>query len=67
MVATGIRFLDHVLELFARHGGFDLGLDAQATLTSTSTTSSRTSASPWVRLSSGLSAASGASLAPAAL
>jgi imidazoleglycerol-phosphate dehydratase len=23
-VATGIRFLDHMLELFARHGGFDL-------------------------------------------
>ena len=21
---TGIRFLDHMLELFARHGGFDL-------------------------------------------
>jgi imidazoleglycerol-phosphate dehydratase len=25
-VATGIRFLDHMLELFARHGGFDLDL-----------------------------------------
>lgn len=25
-VATGIRFLDHMLELFARHGGFDLQL-----------------------------------------
>jgi imidazoleglycerol-phosphate dehydratase len=23
-VATGIRFLDHMMELFARHGGFDL-------------------------------------------
>jgi imidazoleglycerol-phosphate dehydratase len=23
-VSTGIRFLDHMLELFARHGGFDL-------------------------------------------
>ncbi|HZZ11617.1 MAG TPA: imidazoleglycerol-phosphate dehydratase HisB [Paraburkholderia sp.] len=25
-VSTGIRFLDHMLDLFARHGGFDLGL-----------------------------------------
>jgi imidazoleglycerol-phosphate dehydratase len=25
-VQTGIRFLDHMLELFARHGGFDLSL-----------------------------------------
>ncbi len=25
-IATGIRFLDHMLELFARHGGFDLDL-----------------------------------------
>jgi imidazoleglycerol-phosphate dehydratase len=25
-IATGIRFLDHMLELFARHGGFDLEL-----------------------------------------
>src|ERR1700719_4952331 len=25
-VSTGIRFLDHMLELFARHGGFDLKL-----------------------------------------
>ena len=25
-VDTGIRFLDHMLELFARHGGFDLDL-----------------------------------------
>jgi imidazoleglycerol-phosphate dehydratase len=27
-VSTGIRFLDHMLELFARHGGFDLKLTA---------------------------------------
>ena len=26
-VSTGIRFLDHMLELFARHGGFDLTVD----------------------------------------
>jgi imidazoleglycerol-phosphate dehydratase len=25
-VATGIRFFDHMLELFTRHGGFDLSL-----------------------------------------
>jgi imidazoleglycerol-phosphate dehydratase len=25
-VSTGIRFLDHMLELFARHGGFDLAV-----------------------------------------
>ena len=25
-VSTGIRFLDHMLELFTRHGGFDLTL-----------------------------------------
>jgi imidazoleglycerol-phosphate dehydratase len=27
-VETGIRFLDHMLELFARHGGFDLKISA---------------------------------------
>jgi imidazoleglycerol-phosphate dehydratase len=27
-VSTGIHFLDHMLELFARHGGFDLRLKA---------------------------------------
>src|SRR5271157_6653840 len=27
-VSTGIRFLDHMLQLFARHGGFDLQLAA---------------------------------------
>jgi imidazoleglycerol-phosphate dehydratase len=31
-VATGIRFLDHMLELFARHGGFDLKLRADGDL-----------------------------------
>ena len=27
-ISTGIRFLDHMLELFAKHGGFDLKLTA---------------------------------------
>jgi imidazoleglycerol-phosphate dehydratase len=31
-VHTGIRFLDHMLELFARHGGFDLKLAAHGDL-----------------------------------
>jgi len=31
-VSTGIRFLDHMLELFARHGGFDLSLRARGDL-----------------------------------
>jgi imidazoleglycerol-phosphate dehydratase len=31
-VRTGIRFLDHMLELFARHGGFDLTLHAAGDL-----------------------------------
>jgi len=31
-VSTGIRFLDHMLELFTRHGGFDLKLKAAGDL-----------------------------------
>jgi imidazoleglycerol-phosphate dehydratase len=31
-VETGIRFLDHMLELFARHGGFDLRVKASGDL-----------------------------------
>jgi imidazoleglycerol-phosphate dehydratase len=31
-VSTGIRFLDHMLELFTRHGGFDLKLTAHGDL-----------------------------------
>jgi imidazoleglycerol-phosphate dehydratase len=31
-VSTGIRFLDHMLELVARHGGFDLDIDAKGDL-----------------------------------
>ena len=31
-IATGIRFLDHMLELFARHGAFDLTLHAKGDL-----------------------------------
>jgi imidazoleglycerol-phosphate dehydratase len=31
-VRTGVRFLDHMLELVARHGGFDLDLEADGDL-----------------------------------
>ncbi|HET9994990.1 MAG TPA: imidazoleglycerol-phosphate dehydratase HisB [Candidatus Acidoferrum sp.] len=31
-VATGIRFFDHMLELVARHGAFDLAVDARGDL-----------------------------------
>src|SRR5579872_1399478 len=31
-VSTGVRFLDHMLELFAKHGGFDLKLQASGDL-----------------------------------
>ncbi len=32
VVSTGIRFLDHMLELFARHGAFNLKLSARGDL-----------------------------------
>ena len=31
-ISTGVRFLDHMLELFARHGGFDLTIKANGDL-----------------------------------
>jgi imidazoleglycerol-phosphate dehydratase len=31
-ISTGIRFFDHMLELFAKHGGFDLELKASGDL-----------------------------------
>jgi len=31
-ISTGVRFLDHMLELFTRHGGFDLNLKARGDL-----------------------------------
>src|ERR1700710_1448051 len=31
-VSTGIRFFDHMLELFTKHGGFDLTLQAKGDL-----------------------------------
>ena len=31
-ISTGIRFFDHMLELFAKHGGFDLKLRAEGDL-----------------------------------
>ena len=31
-ITTGIRFLDHMIELFTKHGGFDLSLTARGDL-----------------------------------
>jgi imidazoleglycerol phosphate dehydratase HisB len=31
-ISTGIRFFDHMLELFTKHGGFDLSLKADGDL-----------------------------------
>ena len=31
-ISTGVRFFDHMLELFAKHGGFDLKIAAQGDL-----------------------------------
>ncbi len=31
-MSTGIRFFDHMLELFTRHGGFDLTLTCKGDL-----------------------------------
>lgn len=31
-ISTGIRFLDHMLELFSKHGAFDLQMDAKGDL-----------------------------------
>ncbi len=31
-ISTGVRFLDHMLELFTKHGGFDLDLKADGDL-----------------------------------
>jgi imidazoleglycerol-phosphate dehydratase len=31
-ISTGVRFLDHMLELFAKHGAFDLSLSARGDL-----------------------------------
>jgi imidazoleglycerol-phosphate dehydratase len=31
-ISTGVRFLDHMLELFAKHGAFDLELEARGDL-----------------------------------
>ncbi len=31
-ISTGIRFFDHMLELFTKHGGFDLVIDAKGDL-----------------------------------
>lgn len=31
-ISTGVRFFDHMLELFTKHGGFDLRIDAKGDL-----------------------------------
>lgn len=31
-IGTGVRFLDHMLELFTRHGGFDMEIEAKGDL-----------------------------------
>lgn len=31
-ISTGVRFLDHMLELFSKHGAFDLTIDARGDL-----------------------------------
>jgi imidazoleglycerol-phosphate dehydratase len=48
-VRTGIRFLDHMLELVARHGVMDLQVEAKGDLDVTCTTRWKTSASLWGR------------------
>ena len=63
--ATGIRFLDHMLELFARHGAFDLRSRPRAISTSISITRSRISASRSAKRSRRRSATGAASTARA--
>jgi hypothetical protein len=47
-ISTSVPFLDHMLELFARHGLFDLSTSGQREiLRLITTTRSRTSGSPW--------------------
>ena len=65
-VSTGIRFFDHMLELFTRHGGFDLTLARRREIwTSINTTRSKTSASSWAKPCSRPSAIARGSTAPA--
>ena len=45
VIATGIGFLDHMLDLLARHSRIDITVRPRATCTSTTTTPPRTSAS----------------------
>ena len=65
-VRTGIRFLDHMLELFARHGGVRSARSTPPAIsTSISTTPSKISASRSARRSRRRSATGAASTAPA--
>ena len=49
-VSTGIRFFDHMLELFTRHGGFDLTLQCTGDLDVDQHHTGRMSGSRWGRL-----------------
>jgi hypothetical protein len=64
-VSTGVRFLDHMLELVARHGGSTSRSTRPAISTSTRITRSRTLASRWATRSRAPWAPSAASIAPA--
>ncbi len=59
-IATGIGFLDHMLELLARHALFDIEAKVVAICTSISTIPPRIAASRWARPSPRRSATSAA-------
>jgi imidazoleglycerol-phosphate dehydratase len=48
-ISTGIPFFDHMLDLFAKHGLFDLVVTAKGDIDVDNTIPWRTRASPWGR------------------